>query len=239
MPHEQMDEKQLADYLHLDVREVSKLAARGKIPCRKIAGRFLFRKGDVDHWVEQQMHELGFDRLVGIEKGVSRHHGFDYENLLVCPLIPDKGLAVPLKAKTRDSAIRAMIDLADKAGMVYDRDDLMGEIRSREELSTTAIIPEVAMPHPRHPLPYDIAESFIVVGLTPSGLPYGSTDGSLTRLFFLICCKDDRTHLHVLARVARMLSDDPTRRQLLEAADPQELLSVLVDREQAIAGQGG
>ena len=238
MPHEQMNEKQLADYLHLNVREIAKLAARGKIPCRKTGGSFLFRKGEIDHWVEQQMHEMGVDRLAGIERGVSRHHGFDYENLLVSPLIPDKGLAVPLGAKTRESAIRAMVNLADKAGLVYDRDDLMGEIRAREELCTTAIIPGVALPHPRHPLPYDIAESFVVVGLTPSGIPYASTDGSLTRLFFLICCKDERTHLHVLARVARMLSDGPTRQQIMEVETPDELLSILVQREKAVAGQG-
>ncbi len=239
MPHEQMDEKQLADYLHLNVREINKLASRGKIPCRKTAGRFLFRKGEIDHWVEQQMHELGTDRLAGIERGVSRHHGFDHENLLVCPLIPDNGLAVPLAARTRESAIRAMVDIADKAGLVYDRDDLLGEIRGREELCTTAIFSGAALPHPRHPLPYDIAESFIVVGLTSSGIPYGSADGSLTRLFFLLCCKDERTHLHVLARVARILSDKPTRQKLFEAPGPEELFSVLLERERAIVGQDG
>ena len=35
MPHEQMTDRQVAAYLHLDVREVAKLASRGKLPARK------------------------------------------------------------------------------------------------------------------------------------------------------------------------------------------------------------
>ena len=236
MPHEQMDEKQVAAYLHMNVREVNKLASRGRIPCRKIAGRFSFNKGEVDHWVETQMPTLGKERLEGIEKGVSRHHGFQADAMLVWKLIPKGGLAVPLKAKTRDAAIRALVDLADAAELVYSRDNLIQEIREREGLCSTAMVPGVAIPHPRHPLPYDIAAGFVVVGLTPSGIPYGAADGSLTRLFFLICCKDDRTHLHVLARLARMLHDPAAIEELLSATDADQLGEVLLRLEQEALG---
>lgn len=240
MPHEQMDAQKIAAYLHMDIREVNKLAARGQIPCRKVGGNFVFRKGQVDHWVEAQMHEMHVDRLARIEKGVSKHHGFEDElwnKPLVYPLIPDKGLAVPFKARTRDSAIRALVKLADSVGMVYAPDELRDEIRKREELCATALIPGVALPHPRHPVPYDIAESFVVVGLTPSGIPYGAPDGSLTRLFFLICCKDERTHLHVLARLARMLQQGPLD-EMLHCDSPTLLRELLVRCENDALSKG-
>lgn len=236
MPHEEMNEQQVAAYLHMDSREVHKLASREKIPCRKIGGKFVFYKGQVDHWVEQHMHTLCRDRLHSIEKGVSNHHGYDHEAMLVFSLIPPGGLAAPLKAKTRDSAIRALVDLAGQAGMVYCRDELIQEIRHREELCSTAMVPGVALPHPRHPLPYDIAASFVVVGLTPSGIPFGSTDGSLTRVFFLICCKDERTHLHVLARLARMLHDPRAVEELAGADDVVELAEILLRLEEQTLG---
>ncbi|MFP4053757.1 MAG: PTS sugar transporter subunit IIA [Phycisphaerae bacterium] len=237
MPHEQMDDRQVAAYLHMDQREVLKLASRGKIPCRKVGGKFVFTKSDVDHWVERQMHEMEHDRLASIEKGVSLHHGFDHEELIVNELIPTNGLAVPLGAKTRESVLRGLVDLAELNDMVYARDELLDEIRQREDLCTTAIFPQVAFPHPRHPVPYDIAESFVVVGLTASGVPFGAEDGGLTRLFFLICCKDDRTHLHVLARLARMLSDDTFREAAIHAETPEDLGSLLLKREQACLAQ--
>jgi nitrogen PTS system EIIA component len=232
MPSEQMNEQQVAAYLHLDLREVTKMASRGKIPCRKVGGKFLFRKGEVDHWVESHMHTLDEERLAGIEMGVSRHHGFEENAPLIVPLIPPNGLAVPLTARSRDSVIRDLVALADQAGLVYVKEDLIANVRNREELCSTAMVPGVALPHPRHPLPHDIAASFVVVGLAPSGIPYGAIDGSLTRLFFLICCKDDRTHLHVLARIGRMLQDSRDIDRLLSAEGSEELRTILSELEE-------
>jgi PTS system nitrogen regulatory IIA component len=231
-----MSEQQVAAYLHMDVREVVKLASRGRIPCRKVRGKFQFQKSDVDHWIETQMHTLGKDRLAKIEEGVIAHHGFEAAAPLLGPLIPRGGLAVPLKAKTRDAAIRGLVDLACAAELVYDKDLLVKEVREREELCSTALAPGVALPHPRHPLPYDIAASFVTVGLTSSGIPYGAADGSLTRLFFLICSKDDRTHLHVLARLGQMLHEKSAVDELLSATSAEELTAMLQRREKAVLG---
>jgi len=233
MPHEVMNVQQVAAYLHLDQREVRKLASRGQIPCRKVGGDFQFRKGDLDHWVEQQMPSLGRERLAGIEKGVSAHHGFDHESLLVTPLIPPGGIAVPLHGRTKEGVLRDLVDLADACGMVYVRQDLLEEVRKREELCSTAIAPGVALPHPRHPLPYDIAASFVVVGLAPGGIPFGAEDGGLTNLFFLICCKDDRTHLHVLTRLGRMLHDGAHVEALLACGNVEDLRARLEEMEAA------
>lgn len=234
MPYEQMDEQQVAAYLHMDAREVVKLCCRGQIPCRKVGGRFVFMKAEVDHWVEAQMHRMDKRRLADIEKGVSAHHGFDPSEPLVWPLIPEGGLAVPLPAKTRDAAIRALVDLADNAALVYSRDRLIEGVQSREKLCSTALLPSTAIPHPRHPLPNDIAASFVVAGLTPSGLPYSAEDGSLTRLFFLICCKDERTHLHVLARLGGMLQQHGAIEDLLACEDVEEFGRRLLRLEQSV-----
>ena len=236
MPGEQMNEQQVAAYLHMDMREVRKLASRGQIPCRRVSSGFVFRKRDLDHWVEAQMHRLDKQRLADIEKGVSAHHGFDHGAMLIEPLIPPHGLAVPLAARTRKAVIRELVAVADRAELVYDRNDLVEEVLKREELCPTALAPGVALPHPRHPLPHDIAAGFVVVGLTHSGVPYGSQDGTLTRLFFLVCCKDDRTHLHVLARLAQMLHNPRDIARLLAAQSPEKMRTTLTELEQAAIG---
>lgn len=228
MPHEVMSEQQVAAYLHMDLRDLVKLASRGNIPCRKLGDqRFEFRKSDVDHWVEQRIHELPRQDLADIEKGVSQHHGFDHAAALVSELIPEGGVRLPLAARTRHKVIRALVEHAEQLGLAYARDELIEQIEAREELCTTAMLPGAALPHPRHPLPWDIAESFVLVGIVPGGIPFGAEDGSLTRLFFLVCCKDDRTHLHVLARVARMLHDDQAIPELIDAEDAETALATI------------
>ena len=234
MPHEAMNEQQVADYTHLDLREVRKLAARGQIPCRKLGRGFVFRKGEVDTWLATRIHTLDKRQLAVVQEGVSRHHGLDHEQLLVCPMIPPKGAVAPLAAKTRGSVLRSLVDIAAAAGCVHDRERLAREVSAREELCSTALFPGVAMPHPRHPLPGAIEAGFVIAALTSSGVPYGAEDGSLTRLFFLIGCKDERTHLHVLARLAQMLHEGGAVADLLSAADGQDLAARLLKHEESV-----
>jgi len=238
MPHELMNDKQAAAYLHMELREVLKLAARGKVPCRKTAGGFVFRKSDLDHWVEQQLHKMDKRRLEQIEKGVTKHHGLEQADLELSRLIPPDGIAVPLHARTKDSVLRELVGLADERGLLHDADRVLREVRSREDLCSTGILPGVAIPHPRHPLPHDIDSSFVVVGATSSGVPFGAPDGSLTRLFFLVCCKNDRTHLHVLARLGRILHDASALQAMMDAHDSAELKDILTRREQQVTGGG-
>lgn len=240
MPHEVLNLQQTAAYLHMDLRQLRRLAERDKIPARRSGEEYLFRKSDVDHWVEQQMHEMPGQRLAEIERGVHRHHGHDVNEseLLVTPMIPDDGLAVPLLCKTRTSVVRGLVDLAEGCGLVYAREELIAQIEQREQLCSTAVAPGTALPHPRHPTPYDIAESFVVAGKTDSGVPFGAPDGSLTRLFFLICCKDERTHLHVLARLGRVLSDTEALSEIMMAESPDELLEAFAEAEhRAVIGE--
>lgn len=237
MPHEQMTEQQVAQYLGMTLKEVVRLASREKIPCRPLGDQqFRFRKAEVDHWVWQQMHDFDHSQLAEIERGVGAHHGFEVDRPLICPLIPDGGVAMPLGAKTRQAALRRLLDTADACGLVYVYDELLAELTGRESLCSTALLPGVAIPYPRHPLPWDIARSFVIVGLCPPGLPFGAEDGSLTRLFFLTCCKDERTHLHVLARLVRILEPGDTIDRLIAAESSQVVAELLAHRELEVIG---
>ncbi|HLQ45847.1 MAG TPA: PTS sugar transporter subunit IIA, partial [Planctomycetaceae bacterium] len=60
-------------------------------------------------------------------------------------------------------------------------------------------------PHTRNPLPEALGESLIAFGRTLSGIPFGAPKRQLSDLFFLVLCRDSRTHLHVLARLGRII----------------------------------
>src|SRR5205823_3128084 len=82
---------------------------------------------------------------------------------------------------------------------------ILEAIRHRESIASTGLASGVALPHPHRPLPNALGESVLAYGRTPSGIPFGAPDGSLADIFFLVCCRDDRTHLRVLARLSRLL----------------------------------
>jgi PTS system nitrogen regulatory IIA component len=197
-----MDLTQLASYLQRDVREVSKMASRGYLPGHKVSGEWRFAKAEINHWIETQMHAYTETELERLESG--RTDGGEPEPLL-SEMLSEASVGVPLEATTRSSVLRELVRLAEQSWQVYDPDAILAAIRQREEMGSTALASGIAIPHPHRPLPKALGESIIAYGRTGSPIAFGGDRGGMTDLFFLVCCRDDRTHLRTLARLSRLL----------------------------------
>lgn len=202
MPHETMDLDQLAHYLQRDARELHKLASRGHLPARKVGGEWRFAKAEVNHWLETQLPEYDEQQLTAVESATVGTSG---QEPLIASLLSEATMAVPLAASTRGSVFRELVRLAEQSWQVYDPEALLHAIQQREEMASTALPNGVAIPHPRRPMPNALGEPIMAFGRTASGVPFGSDHGNLTDIYFLVACRDDRTHLHVLARLSRLL----------------------------------
>lgn len=202
MGNDMMDLQQLASYLQRDVREVSKLASRGHLPGHKVAGQWRFAKAEINHWLETQLSGYNDQELTALENGGQRNPD---QEPFVSALLSQASMAVPLAASTRASVLRELVTLAEQTWQVFDPAGIYEAVKQREEMGTTALIGGVAIPHPRRPMPTILGESLIAYARTPSGIPFGGARGDLTDIFFLVCCRDDRTHLRVLARLSRLL----------------------------------
>jgi PTS system nitrogen regulatory IIA component len=201
MGNDMMDMQELATYLRRDIREVGKLASRGHLPGHKVGGQWRFARAEINRWIEKQMPGYTDQQLEALE--TAHHHRGDEEPLLGSLLAQDS-VAVPLGATTKASALKALVNLAEQSWQIYDNEAVLAAVRAREELASTALPNGVAIPHPHRPLPAALGESVLAYGRTLSGIPFGAPLGELTDLFFLVCCRDDRTHLRVLARLTRL-----------------------------------
>jgi PTS system nitrogen regulatory IIA component len=143
-------------------------------------------------------------------------------------------VAVPLPASTRASVLKELVNLAEQSWQVYDPDAVLDAVRAREEMASTALPGGVAIPHPRRPLRNALGESVVAFGRTASGLPFGSPGGGLTDVFFLVCCRDERTHLRVLARLTRLLQRPDFLDELRSAETPAEAYRVIVRAEEQL-----
>jgi PTS system nitrogen regulatory IIA component len=198
MDNEMMDLDQLAVYLKRDVREVSKMANRGYLPGHKVSGQWRFAPAEINYWIETQMHAYTEEELSALENQA-------VPEPLLSSLLSEAAMAVPLKAGTRSSVLKELVKLADQTLHVYDPAAVLSAIKQREDMGSTALASGVAIPHPRRPLPQALGESVMAFGRTASGIPFGASHGNLTDIFFLVCCRDERTHLHILARLSRMM----------------------------------
>jgi PTS system nitrogen regulatory IIA component len=225
---------QLAVYLRRDARDVERLAARNKIPGWKAGGKWRFHRREIDQWLDHSLSRLSSRELAGIEAGVNGGSVPGKAELLLTRLLPEKLVAVPLLARTRASALKALVELAGRSGQVYLPHALHDAVLDRERTSSTALDCGVAFPHPRHPLPHAVGASLVACGRTENAIPFGAPGGGLTDVFFLVCCAEPDTHLGVLARLTRLLRLADFLGALRAAESPADTLAVIREGEQRL-----
>jgi PTS system nitrogen regulatory IIA component len=230
MNQEMMSVEQLARFLHRDAREVLKWASRGYLPSHKIAGEYRFHPAEINHWVETQMHAYTEQELTKLEEGTAGR-GQDQQPLLTS-MLSEATVAVPLQAATRASVLKELVKTAEQSWHVYDPAAMLDAIKRREEMGSTALESGVAIPHPQRPLPAALGEAVLAFGRVVNPIPFGAPHGGLTDLFFLVCARDDRTHLRTLARLSRLLLREGFIAELRAAETPAAAFRLIESAEQ-------
>lgn len=235
MPYRTFSLEEVADYMHVSHADVEELVRTNEIPFVRQGDRVVFRKTEIDAWMSQRILGFSGGHLTAYHKKSSaKTHDLSRGHAIMPELMRPEFVESELKSKTKASVIRDMVELAGKTGLVNDPRELLDSLQERERLGTTALAGGIALLHPKNHEPYMFEDSFIVIGRTAHPIPFGSPDGSTTDLFFLICCQDDRIHLHVLARVCMMCHHTSVLLELREAAEGRDMFESLVAAEQEV-----
>jgi PTS system nitrogen regulatory IIA component len=232
MADDDFDLESLATYLHLSTAQVAKLADRGQLPGRRVAGAWRFSQAEVHHWLEERIGLSDSVELLRVEGALDRHAATEAETpVSIAAMLPEAAIEIPLAARTRNSVITSMVEVAARTGLLWDTTKMADAIRSREELYPTALENGAALLHPRRPLASILGEAFIALGITSRGIPFASSRGLLTDVFFLICSVDDRGHLRTLARLSRLLAEPTFLDNLRAAPDASAAHALIVEQE--------
>lgn len=234
MPYSYMDLLELSKFLGLDIRQAEKMANRGEIPCQKVSGTLRFNRAQITEWLQQHMSSLNRNKLANMDAGITAHRDVPTTDTLIIPMLKPEAISLALPARTKKSVLKELVVLAEKTGNLYDPDTLLQTLTDREELCSTAMEGGIAIPHPRQPQPYIIADTILAIGKTNSGIGYGAPDGRLTDLFFMTCSQDDRHHLHILARLCRMLHDSDFVEELRHCEDVEKVAELMHQREMEV-----
>ncbi|MFT3781595.1 MAG: PTS sugar transporter subunit IIA [Nibricoccus sp.] len=238
MPHRTFNPEELAEYLHVSNADVERLLRETDIPKSVRGGKTIFQRSEIDAWASQRILGMPEKRLDTYhQKSMRGTKEIFPENALIPELLSSSHIDLELSSKTRASVIRDMVELADKTGLVFDSRELLASVEAREELCSTALPGGLALLHARNYDAYRFERSFMVLGRTIQGVPFSAPDGAPTHLFFLICCQDDRIHLHTLARLCMIVTKTNVVSQLLDAPDAAAAYDVLVAAELAVLPQ--
>ncbi|RME29522.1 MAG: PTS sugar transporter subunit IIA [Candidatus Zixiibacteriota bacterium] len=139
----------------------------------------------------------------------------------------DENLIVfDLKATNKDEVIEELVDLAARSNMIKDRDQLLKDVKEREELVTTGVGYGVAFPHAKTSAAKGIVIAF---GRHADGIEFDAMDHKPVHLFFLIAAPEDAigAHLNVMARLSYLMKSEKNREKLMNASSYGDVLALI------------
>jgi len=202
--------RDVAELLNVSESTIRRWITEGKIPAYKLESQYRFNRSEVENWVmscrlrgsdgtllEQKEKQIfpkeEDDKVQGVKQfGLFRaiHHG---------------DVIVNAEGKEKELIIRNTVNaVSDK--LALDSDMLCQLLLEREAMMPTSLGEGVAVPHTRDFLikgPTDI----VVIVFPKKPISWGGLDGLDAHTLFFLFASSDKSHLHLLAKIAHLASD--------------------------------
>jgi PTS system fructose-specific IIA component/PTS system nitrogen regulatory IIA component len=144
------------------------------------------------------------------------------------PAPPSDSRDLSTVATVKEAVVREMVQALHAAGHLRaaDVDEIVKAVLRREQLGTTGIGRNIAIPHSRHPA---VDRLIGTLALSRDGLPFDSLDGEPVYVFVLLVSPQDRPgdHLRALEAVVRTMRNDEFVRQLRACQTREEIWALL------------
>jgi len=120
------------------------------------------------------------------------------------------------------SSKRALLTELANSLSAMDPDQVLEVVMAREHLGSTGIGHGVAIPHGRMS---DLTNPVIALARHKDGIDFDAIDGAPVHIVILLLVPDseDRTHLDLLARLARLLQQGSFRDAIMHADSPKAI----------------
>lgn len=141
-----------------------------------------------------------------------------------------KAIKAKLESKTKNEVLEELTDLLEKTGKLTDREEFLRVIREREELGSTGIGYNIAIPHARSTGIKDLTGAF---GISKEGIDFDALDKEPVYLFFMLAAPKNAAgdYLKALATISRLLRNRKSRQALMKAAHVQEIAKIIEKQE--------
>lgn len=137
-----------------------------------------------------------------------------------------------LTASSKEGVIRELVQSLHSCGYFRDSDleDIVKSILRREQLGSTGIGRNIAIPHSKHP---SVERLIGTLALSPNGVPFDSIDNEPVYVFVLLVSPQDKPgdHLRALENVVRTMKDDAFVKNLRQCKTQDDIWH-LIDEAQ-------
>jgi nitrogen PTS system EIIA component len=214
--------------MKMTVREASKLfkvsektiyrwIEQKNLPAYRINKQFRFNQTELLEWAAAYRTSFSPDLLSEPESGSAP---------LRDPIqaLTAGGIHYRVGGTDRDSVLRSVVDLLRIPDEV-DREFLLQVLVSRESLGSTGIGDGIAIPHARNPIVLSVDRPTITLCFLENPVDFSALDGLPVSVLFTLITPTVRAHLHILSRLAFVLTDKDFRDLLKRQGSRDEILA--------------
>ena len=142
---------------------------------------------------------------------------------LVELISPDR--IVTLKSKTKEEALRELVEVISRSPRVRDKEELLKAILDREKIMSTGIGLGIAVPHAKLD---SISDFVIAMGISKEGIEFNALDDKPVYIIVMIAGPNQQTmYLRTLAKVTLLLKNRKIRRGIINSKSPEEVMDII------------
>ncbi len=220
----------VADLLNVSETKVHDWLEDGKIPAYRINGEYRFSRIEIEDWVMSHKLDQSSFKEKGLDSELPKGGTKQYS---LYRAIHRGGVIHGIPGTTKEEIIRRTTKIM-AADMSLDADVLSDLLLDREKLQPTSLNNGLAVPHTRDFL---LNEHFDVVTIAfpEEPIAYGALDGNPVELLFFLFASDDKRHLHLLAKIAHLSSQEQSLAFLKTKPNKAKLLEYIKEWEGNLA----
>jgi len=218
--------RELAKYLKLNEKTVIKMAQAGELPGFKVGNQWRFYLLTIDEYLQDKIVKQPARPASGIIESKS-------VDIPLSRLTNEAHIVLDLHSQEADGVLFELAEKARQAGIATSAENLLIQLKKREQMLSTAIGNGVAIPHPRNPSDEIFQRTGVIIGRSLKGVTFGAPDAKKVHLFFMICATDVIRHLNLLSKVAGLTSMQDILKEFLKAKTKEGIMRLLLESERA------
>ncbi|RLB12224.1 MAG: PTS sugar transporter subunit IIA [Deltaproteobacteria bacterium] len=149
-------------------------------------------------------------------------------------IIEQDDIIPELQAEDKAGVLEELAEVICRHEPLLNKKRLVQVLMDRERLGTTGIGDGIAIPHGK----IDVLKTpLLSFGRSKKGINYNAIDNKPVHLFFLLVAPENSSglHLHILARIARLLKNNKFKKGLMEADTEEEIYKIITEADKEIS----
>lgn len=230
--------RDVADLLNVSETTIRRWLSDGKIPAYRINRQYRFSRTEIEDWVLSQ--KLGTNDAVSPFSTATvvapasaaadhRPRASGNRQFSLYRALHNGGVYVDIPGSTKEEVIKNTTKKL-ATSLDLDAEVLSDLLLDREKLMPTGLSNGVGMPHARDFL-LDSHKDVVVLAFPKEPIDYGALDGKAVHSLFFLFASQDKTHLHLLAKIAHLASQEDAQKLLKSKPDQKTILNYIKEWE--------